>query len=187
MLIFIFLMGIDFEEHSYFGINTEKQTYLELCEQYSHENAVGQKMLTMALMRRCIATVERIMKIQEDKPALSNLVKQGVLSEELLNKLEAAEQELDSEVNEIFEEADFYRPGWRQSIFKEASQLVQRKRQLEAEQQAQAMTSSSKNQEKSKELSEEEQEELRKKLEQELVKEEEKQKNKATKKKRKSN
>ena len=75
--------------------------YIELTEQYSNDDPFGKRVLMAALMRRSVGAVERIMAIRDEKPALQNLVKQGTVGEDLWNKINDAEKDLDDEVAEV--------------------------------------------------------------------------------------
>ncbi|KAJ3265827.1 translocation protein S66, partial [Borealophlyctis nickersoniae] len=121
----------------YFPAHTAKLTYLELAEMFSPDEPTGQKLLTVALMKRAVENVRRAWKIRDEKPPLQNLVRQGVVGEDLWDKLCKAEAELDVEVQEVVEEAELYKPGWGKSIFQEASQLAQMQMQRDAQMAAQ--------------------------------------------------
>ena len=122
-------------------------------EQYSPEDPVGKKVLTAALMKRAITDVDHIFRLREEKPSLSNLIKQGAVGEDLWERLLDAERNLDIEVQEVLiifiincylmckvmDEAEFYKPGWKDTIFQEASAIYQRQVQMEAEREAREM------------------------------------------------
>ncbi|KAI9206881.1 Pre protein translocase subunit Sec66-domain-containing protein [Polychytrium aggregatum] len=119
--------------NSYFGPNVNKMIYEELCEQYSLEEPEGKKLLTMALIQRAMADIKRVFQIRNEKPSLQQLVRQGVIGEELLARMDKAEQEIERELQEVQEEAEMIRSGWGQSIFQEASQVMQAQMQREAQ------------------------------------------------------
>ncbi|KAJ3056637.1 translocation protein S66 [Rhizophlyctis rosea] len=92
---------------------------------FSPETPHGKKLLTTALLKRAVSDIQRARQIHEEKPPLQNLVKQGVVGDDLWEQLTAAEKELDMEVQEVVEEADIYQEGWGPKIFQEAGQIAQ--------------------------------------------------------------
>ncbi|KAI8919591.1 Pre protein translocase subunit Sec66-domain-containing protein, partial [Entophlyctis helioformis] len=92
--------------------------------------------LVAALMKRALEDVRRVLKIREEKAPLQQMVRDGVVGEDLWDKMIRAEQELEAELQQVMEEADIYRPEWSKTIFQEASQLanlqIQRIHQMEA-------------------------------------------------------
>jgi translocation protein SEC66 len=52
-------------------------------------------------MKRAITDVDHIFRLREEKPSLSNLIKQGAVGEDLWERLLNAERELDIEVQEV--------------------------------------------------------------------------------------
>ncbi|KAI9093100.1 Pre protein translocase subunit Sec66-domain-containing protein [Phlyctochytrium arcticum] len=121
----------------YFPPHHAKILYNELAEMHSPDDHNGLKLLSSSLMKRAIADVQLIYKIRDEKPPLQQMVRQGLMGEELLEKLERAEAELDVEVREVMEEAELYKEGWGKTIFPEATQLMQfqmqREQQIEAQ------------------------------------------------------
>ncbi|KAI8911661.1 Sec62/63 complex, subunit Sec66 [Gorgonomyces haynaldii] len=149
----------------YFEESITKLEYEELSEQYSLEDAAGKRILEIALMRRACEDVERVLKIREEKPQLAQMVQNGIIGEELLDKL--------------VHEADMYRPQWGKTILQEASQFVNQRNQLRLQQQMQQQQQEQQEQqEDSKENVEPNEitEERRKSLVEELIREEEEEK-----------
>jgi translocation protein SEC66 len=56
-------------------------------------------------MKRAVQDVRRIIKVREEKAPLAALVRSGCVGEELLANIEAAEEELNGECDEV----SFYR------------------------------------------------------------------------------
>ncbi|KAJ3298153.1 translocation protein S66 [Blyttiomyces sp. JEL0837] len=123
------------ESSSYFPDHIPKRQYEELAEQYSPQDPHGLKLLTTALMRRAMVDVQRILQIREEKQPLQNLVRTGVIGEDMMEKITMAEKEVEAEIMELMEEAELYRPGWGKTIFQEASNFLQ----IQAQAQAQAL------------------------------------------------
>ncbi|KAI9355107.1 Sec62/63 complex, subunit Sec66 [Zopfochytrium polystomum] len=117
---------------AYFPEHIARLQYDELTEMYSPEDEHGLKLLSIALMRRALVDVQRLIMIRDEKPSLQNLVKTGVLGENMLSLILKAEKELEAEMVEVVEEAEVYRTGWGKSIFQEASNLLQQQAQAQA-------------------------------------------------------
>ncbi|KAI8813454.1 Pre protein translocase subunit Sec66-domain-containing protein [Cladochytrium replicatum] len=119
------------EDGGFFGPHVQKVQYEELANSYSPEDPEGKKLLIAALIRRALVDVHRIWQIRDDKPSMYQLVKQGVISEDLWERLLAAEQALEAEILEVAEDAELYRPGWGKTIFQDVSNLLQQVQQRE--------------------------------------------------------
>jgi translocation protein SEC66 len=85
----------------YFPLNDAKLQYEELAEQYSPQDAFGLRLLRSALLRRALIDVQRILQLREEKGPLQNLVRTGVVGEDMMEKINAAEKELEAEVPEV--------------------------------------------------------------------------------------
>ncbi|KAI8800132.1 Pre protein translocase subunit Sec66-domain-containing protein [Cladochytrium replicatum] len=119
------------EDGGFFGPHVQKVQYEELANSYSPEDPEGKKLLIAALIRRALVDVRRIWQIRDDKPSMYQLVKQGVISEDLWERLLAAEQALEAEILEVVEDAELYRAGWGKTIFQDVSNLLQQVQQRE--------------------------------------------------------
>ena len=71
--------------------------------------------------------IHRIMEIRTRKPALSTLLQRGVVGDEIYQRLLRAESELEAELKDVVAEANALAPGWGQSIFQSAGEMVQNK------------------------------------------------------------
>jgi translocation protein SEC66 len=108
-----------------------------LAEQWSPEDPNGAQLLKTALLKRAMEDVRRILHIKEQKPGLANLVRQGVMGDDVFQKLLEAEADLELEIALVLEEAELYRQGWKDVIFQEATQLYQHYINKESELEAQ--------------------------------------------------
>ncbi|KAJ3109722.1 translocation protein S66 [Phlyctochytrium bullatum] len=126
-------------DKGFFGPHLQKAQYEELSEMYSPEDEYGLKILTSALVRRAMVDVQRIWQLREEKPSLQNLVRSGVLGEDMMEKINIAEKELEVEVQDLMAEADMYKPGWGKSIFQEATNFMQLQAQQLQQMQGQAV------------------------------------------------
>ncbi|KAJ3216731.1 translocation protein S66 [Dinochytrium kinnereticum] len=174
----------------YFPPHLQKNQYEELAEMYSPEDEAGLKILTSALVRRAMVDVQRIWQIREEKPSLQNLVRTGVLGEEMMEKITLAEKELEVEVQDIMTEADLYKAGWGKTIFQEATQFIQLQTQQlqkaaaaqqkhQHQHQATSPTGSAGSAKPESEMSKEELEERARKAAEDLLLEEEREKAKS--------
>lgn len=117
---------VDQIRNKYFDIHVQKIEYDELAELFGLEGN-GRIILETALLRRAVEDVARSTRIQEEKPPLQQMVHEGIVSEDLMDKISLAEQELQLELQEVIiyfismkisEEADMFKKGWRHDIFK---------------------------------------------------------------------
>ncbi|KAI9296245.1 hypothetical protein K502DRAFT_364302 [Neoconidiobolus thromboides FSU 785] len=104
----------------WFGENKYKELYIKLL---SADPPVDDYLLKAALLRRAMTVVERVLKMREQKPPLSQLLKNGSIGEDVWNSFLLAEAELETEVVEVMEEADTFNEGWGQSIYQTASEM----------------------------------------------------------------
>ena len=79
-------------------------------------------------MRRAIADVFRAVRFREDKPAIQNLLQKGLVGDDLLSSLLAAEKELEGEVREVCAEANTFVEGWGSLIFPTANEIIANER-----------------------------------------------------------
>ncbi|KAJ3356336.1 translocation protein S66 [Kappamyces sp. JEL0680] len=113
------------------------QEYEELSEQYYVDDPSGCRILQVALMKRAMECVKRVMRLQQEKPPLQQMVREGVIGESLWEKLLAAEIGLEQEMKDLMEEANIYKSNWGATLLQEASQLAQRQMQIQAQLDAQ--------------------------------------------------
>lgn len=122
------------KESKYFSAHITMMEYSELSEQYLPSDKNGRKILETALMHRACEDVVRILRLREEKPPLAAMVRDGMVGEDLLEKLLAAEKELDAEIGDLVSEADIYKTGWGEKLLQEASILVQKRIAAEKQQ-----------------------------------------------------
>lgn len=65
------------------------------------------------------------MEVRTRKPALSTLLQRGVVGDEIFQRLVRAESELEAELKDVVAEANALAPGWGQTIFQSAGEMVQ--------------------------------------------------------------
>jgi len=112
----------------YFGPHTSRNVYLSLLHQQdSADTKVPDTVLRAALFARAIEDVQRMMEVRTRKPALATLLQRGVVGDEIFQRLTRAEQEIGIEIKDVVAEANALAPGWGQTIFQSASEMVQNK------------------------------------------------------------
>ena len=116
------------EKKKWYPVHPEKDAYEELVAK-GEEN---EEILRKALLRRAMTDVRRVWELQEEKEALHKLTRSGSIPESMLNSYKDADHDMQLEIYDLQAEAETFKPGWSQSILKEAAQLVQRERELQA-------------------------------------------------------
>ncbi|KAI3640520.1 hypothetical protein MIR68_001398 [Amoeboaphelidium protococcarum] len=128
--------------------NKHKEEYIRLKQladqqQQSQQNgqspATARNTLAQALMRRTMHNVQQLMDMQSQKQSLSQLVKQGLIGEDVMHRFQMAEQVLNEDCGEIVQEANQLKPQWGESIFQDAAKLIQIEKQREQEMQMKEM------------------------------------------------
>ncbi|KAH6561461.1 hypothetical protein BASA50_006879 [Batrachochytrium salamandrivorans] len=123
---------------SYFPLHLAKYEYEELAEQFSPDTENGKLVLTAALAKRAVEDVRRVLKIREEKPPLEQMVREGIVGEDLFDKIVRDERELEAELQQVIEDSEMYREGWGKTIFQEASAIAQSQIQATWKQDAKA-------------------------------------------------
>ncbi|KAF1817970.1 uncharacterized protein K489DRAFT_391440 [Dissoconium aciculare CBS 342.82] len=86
---------------------------------------VPDSLLKAALLRRALEDIRRIVQLRGSKQALQNLVQRGSVGDELWQRFQRAEQEMEAEVKDVAQEAEALVPGWGQVIFQSANEFNQ--------------------------------------------------------------
>ncbi|KAI9778586.1 MAG: translocation protein S66 [Geoglossum umbratile] len=105
---------------------------------------VPDSVLRAALLRRATEDIHRVLEIRGAKAALGVLVQRGSVGDDLWQRFQRAEQEIEEELRDVVTEANAFSPGWGASIFQTAnemaSNIVIRKRVDEIQAKAKAET-----------------------------------------------
>ena len=138
-------------------------------------------MLAQALMKRAIADIPLVTKIQKESSGMNKLYAQSMCSVNQWRAYQNAEALVSAEVDEVRAEADEIEPGWAQAIWRQAMQYHQMlKQKHEAEAKA-ALDQANKRKEIEAKVNaaknKQAQEEAARKAAEELIKEEEREKN----------
>ncbi|KAI8980810.1 Pre protein translocase subunit Sec66-domain-containing protein [Pilobolus umbonatus] len=111
---------------AWFPVNVQKEEYIALL---NTEPPVPEHHLRAALLRRAMEAVRRLVQIQQEKPALQQLMKMGSIGDDLWREFNAAEQEMTAELQEIAKEANTFKEGWGPTIFSTAAQMLEHEKQ----------------------------------------------------------
>lgn len=110
----------------WFPTHPTRTLYLSLLELQSSSTAskVPDTVLRAALLRRATADIHRLLSLRNSKPALAQLLQRGSVGDELWQRFQIAEKEMEAELREVVEEANALAQGWGQTIFQSASECA---------------------------------------------------------------
>merc|ERR1712179_641519 len=89
--------------------------------------------LKWALIKRLVASIDQLDKVQRDKPGNWKLWREKLLSEVYWNSLCEAERLISAEIDTCVAEAEELEPGWREVVFRQAVQHWRMGKQREEE------------------------------------------------------
>lgn len=69
--------------------------------------------------------IQRIVQLRSSKPALQHLLQRGSVGDELWQRFQRAEKEMEEEVKDVVNEANAFQQGWGQIIFQSANEINQ--------------------------------------------------------------
>ncbi|KAL8905315.1 MAG: hypothetical protein Q9207_002706 [Kuettlingeria erythrocarpa] len=112
----------------WFGPHTSRDIYLSLLHL---EPEPGQEkspnipdgVLKAALLQRAREDIKRILEVRNAKQALSNLLQRGSVGDDLWQRHQRAEKEIEAELRDVVEEANALQPNWGQTIFQSANEM----------------------------------------------------------------
>ncbi|KAJ5936399.1 Pre protein translocase subunit Sec66-domain-containing protein [Penicillium verhagenii] len=87
--------------------------------------AIPESVVKAALLRRAIEDIRRVLALRSQKQALSVLLQRGSVGDDLWQRFLRAEKEMEEEVKDVVAEANAYVPGWGQTIFQSANEMMQ--------------------------------------------------------------
>ncbi|KAL1746347.1 Pre protein translocase subunit Sec66-domain-containing protein [Schizophyllum fasciatum] len=105
----------------YFPPHKERNVYMSLVRMT--DPPAPDALLKAALVRRAVQDVQRVVRIREDKPALTVLLQKGSIGDDLWSSFQAVEKEMEVELAEVIGEANSFVEGWGQFIFQTASEI----------------------------------------------------------------
>lgn len=85
---------------------------------------VPESVLKAALLRRATEDIRRVMTLRSQKQALSMLLQRGSVGDDLWQRFQRAEKEMEDEVRDVVAEANAYVANWGQVIFQSANEML---------------------------------------------------------------
>ena len=101
-------------------IPVERQQYLDAKLRLDHTDPSNLSELKKLLMRRAIASIPYILKLQQEGDSVERLYKRGMLTDHMHDKVKDLKGFVDSEYNEIKKEAEVLAQGWADQIWPQA-------------------------------------------------------------------
>ncbi|TVY17952.1 Translocation protein sec66 [Lachnellula arida] len=86
--------------------------------------AVPESIIRAALLRRAVEDIHRIIQIRSAKQACSTLLQRGSVGDDLWQRFERAEKEMEDELRDVVTEANALTPNWGQTIFQSANEIA---------------------------------------------------------------
>ncbi|CBX95488.1 hypothetical protein IAQ61_004315 [Plenodomus lingam] len=107
----------------WFPAHLQRNIYLTLL--HMDEPKVPDSVLKAALLRRATEDIHRIVQIRNAKQALQVLLQRGSVGDDLWQRFQRAEKEIEEELKDVVQEANAFAPNWGQTIFQSASEMAQ--------------------------------------------------------------
>jgi translocation protein SEC66 len=107
----------------WFPTHLQRNVYLSLL--HMEEPKVPDSILKAALLRRATEDIHRIVQIRNAKQALQVLLQRGSVGDDLWQRFQRAEKEIEEELRDVVNEANAFVPNWGQTIFQSASEMAQ--------------------------------------------------------------
>ncbi|KAF1997435.1 hypothetical protein P154DRAFT_441045 [Amniculicola lignicola CBS 123094] len=107
----------------WFPPHLQRNIYLSLLHQ--EDPKVPDSILKAALMRRATEDIHRIVQVRNAKQALQVLLQRGSVGDDLWQRFQHAEREIEEELKDVVTEANAFAPNWGQIIFQSASEMAQ--------------------------------------------------------------
>jgi len=108
----------------WFPAHLQRNVYLSLLHK-DDEPRVPDSVLKAALLRRATEDIHRIVQVRNAKQALQVLLQRGSVGDDLWQRFQRAEKEIEDELRDVVQEANAYAPNWGQTIFQSASEMAQ--------------------------------------------------------------
>jgi translocation protein SEC66 len=107
----------------WFPTHLQRNVYLSLL--HMDDPKVPDSVLKAALLRRATEDIHRIVQIRNAKQALQALLQRGSVGDDLWQRFQRAEKEIEEELRDVVNEANAFAPNWGQTIFQSASEMAQ--------------------------------------------------------------
>ncbi|KAK3383397.1 Sec62/63 complex, subunit Sec66 [Lasiosphaeria ovina] len=119
----------------WFGPHLQRNIYLSLLHMEPEANGsekaaaaktpkVPESVIRAALLRRAVEDIHRIIQIRTAKAACSSLLQRGSVGDDLWQRFQRAEKEMEEELRDVVMEANALAPNWGQIIFQSANEIA---------------------------------------------------------------
>ncbi|KAF7558534.1 hypothetical protein G7046_g5621 [Stylonectria norvegica] len=112
----------------WFGPHLQRNVYLSLLHMNPEPGEKGTKIpdsvLRAALIRRAVEDIRRLIQIKNAKQACTALLQRGSVGDDLWQRFERAEKEMEDELRDVVTEANALAPNWGQYIFQSAHEMT---------------------------------------------------------------
>ncbi|KAN0122257.1 Preprotein translocase subunit Sec66 domain containing protein [Hyaloscypha variabilis] len=113
----------------WFPPHLQRNIYLSLLHDEPAEGQekvpkVPDSLLRAALLRRAVEDINRIIQIRSAKQACSTLLQRGSVGDDLWQRFQRAEKEMEEELRDVVMEANALANNWGQSIFQSANEIA---------------------------------------------------------------
>ncbi|KXH67957.1 preprotein translocase subunit Sec66 [Colletotrichum salicis] len=114
----------------WFGPHLQRNIYLSLLHLESPEEGtektpkIPSTVIKAALLRRAVEDIHRLVQIRSAKQACSTLLQRGSVGDDLWQRFQRAEKEMEDELRDVVMEANALAPNWGQSIFQSANEIA---------------------------------------------------------------
>lgn len=100
----------------WFGPHVQKNIYLSLLHLDPADDESAEKKLSKvpdsilkaALLKRAVEDIQRVMQLRQAKPALQTLLQRGSVGDELWQRFQVAEQEIEAEIKDVVNEVRWF-------------------------------------------------------------------------------
>jgi translocation protein SEC66 len=113
----------------WFVPHLQRDIYLSLLHMTPEDGAeksprIPDSVLRAALLRRAVEDIHRLIAIKSAKQACSSLLQRGSVGDDLWQRFQRAEKEMEEELRDVVTEANALAPNWGQSIFQSAHEIA---------------------------------------------------------------
>ncbi|TAQ86538.1 hypothetical protein B7494_g5141 [Chlorociboria aeruginascens] len=98
--------------------------HLEPGEGKEKAPTVPEGVIRAALLRRAVEDIHRIIQVRSAKQACSTLLQNGSVGDDLWQRFQRAEKEMEDELRDVVMEANALAPNWGQTIFQSANEIA---------------------------------------------------------------
>ncbi|KAM0338936.1 hypothetical protein ACHAPU_011132 [Fusarium lateritium] len=111
----------------WFGPHLQRNVYLSLLhleDESEKGTKIPESILRAALLRRAVEDIRRLIQIKSAKQACGSLLARGSVGDDLWQRFQRAEKEMEEELRDVVTEANALAPNWGQSIFQSAHEMT---------------------------------------------------------------